>query len=71
MSYRVFSKNLSSKRIKCYLPICKCFSNDKISDHIYTKCFKESQQKYLKSLDNQKTIIEKFYENKINEIFLL
>ena len=70
MSYSIFRRNLTNKRIKCYLPSCKCSSNKKITALTYTKCFEESQQKYLKSL-NQKTIIEKFYENKFNEIFLL
>lgn len=63
-------KYISNKRVKCYLPVCNCV-NQKVDDKVYINCVKKSNQKYLNSLSNEKSIIDKYYENKVDDIFLL
>lgn len=63
-------KYISNKRVKCYLPVCNCV-NKKVSDKVYKNCVKKSNQTYLNSLSNEKSIIYKYYENKTDDIFLL
>ena len=52
------------------MPVCNCV-NKKVSDRVYKNCVKKSNQKYLNSLSNEKSIIDKYYENKTDDIFLL